>query len=352
MIYTDKPVENWPEDGLELVKQCPVCGSEKRILLYNGLTDQIFRIATGLWVLYHCISCGSAYLDPRPNQATIGLAYRSYYTHDGQDHPLIRRIGGLRTLLHDWLNGYMNARYGLKRQPSCALGQWMIPLLPPLQAAADAECRHLPRPPVGGGALLDVGCGNGRFLILAQEMGWNVEGIDFDSQAVETARQRGLAVQLGGVEGLSNEQEKYDVITLSHVIEHIPDPLNLLRDIYRLLKLGGRLWLETPNIISLGHARFGANWRGLEPPRHLVLFTPDSLCQALKQVGFEMIKECWRGMVSFTVFAASEAITRKEDVSRASRGGKPSISDLMAEAQEMLIPARREFLTFVVWKRK
>lgn len=351
-MYTDELAKNWPEGGLELVQQCPICGSEQRTLLYDGLTDRVFRTAPGRWTLYQCISCGSAYLDPRPNQATIGLAYGSYYTHEGQDHPTIRRIGPLRTLLHDWLNGYMNARYGLKRQPASALGRWMIPLFPPLRAAADTECRHLPRPPAGSGALLDVGCGNGRFLMLAQEIGWNAEGIDLDSKAVETARQRGLAVCQGGIEILSEEQEKYDVITLSHVIEHVPDPLNLLRSIYRLLKPGGSLWLETPNLASLGHQRFRENWRDLDPPRHLVLFTSDSLHQALGKVGFEIIEQYWRGMVLYAIFAASEAITRKDNVSYATRGGKPPISDLIAEAKEMLIPNQREFLTFQICKKK
>ncbi|MBK8750222.1 MAG: class I SAM-dependent methyltransferase [Candidatus Competibacteraceae bacterium] len=328
-MHTNELVENWPESGLESVKQCPVCGSEQRTLLYDGLTDRVFRTAPGHWTLYQCTSCGSAYLDPRPNQATVGLAYGSYYTHDGQDHPTIRRIGRLRTMLHDWLNGYMNVCYGLKRQPASALGRWMIPLLPPLQAAADTECRHLPRPLVGGGALLDVGCGNGGFLMLAQEMGWSAEGIDLDSKAVATARQRGLVVRQGGIEILSDEQEKYDVITLSHVIEHVHDPLDLLRNIYRLLKPGGSLWLETPNLASLGHKRFGENWRDLDAPRHLVLFTPDSLRQALKQVGFEIINQYWRGMVLYGIFAASEAITKKEDVSKASRGGRPPLSDIL-----------------------
>ncbi len=350
-MHTEERVENWPEGGLESVKQCPVCGNEQRALLYEGLTDQVFRTAPGRWTLHQCASCGSAYLDPRPNQATIGLAYGSYYTHDGQDHPTIRRIGPLRTLLHDWLNGYINACYGLNRQPASTLGRWMIPLFPPIRAAADTECQHLTRPPAGGGALLDIGCGNGRFLMLAQEMGWNAEGIDFDSKAVETALERGLVVRQGGIEILSKEQEKYDVITLSHVIEHVPDPLNLLRSIYRLLKPGGSLWLETPNLASLGHQRFRENWRGLEPPRHLVLFTSDSLRLALRQAGFEMIKQHWRGMVLYAIFAASESITRKEDISRATRGGKPYLSDIIAEIKEMLFPIQREFLTFQVWKK-
>lgn len=350
-MRVEEKFEDWPEGGLEMVAGCPLCGSENRTLLYEYLTDRLFKTAPGHWSLYQCLTCGSAFLDPRPTQTTIGLAYGSYYTHGEQDHPTIRRLGALRTLLHDWLNGYVNTRYGLKRQPASSLGAWLISLLPSLQAAADSECRHLPRPPTDGGALLDVGCGNGRFLKLATEMGWNAEGIDFDSKAVETACQRGLTVHHGGIEILSGESVKYDVITLSHVIEHVHDPLGLLRNLYRLLKPGGMLWLETPNLASLGHTRFGSNWRGLEPPRHLMLFTPGSLRQALYQTGFFKIKQCWRGMVLYEVFAASEALSKKGEALGASRNGKPPISDIFAEVKEMFIPAQREFLTFQAWKR-
>lgn len=348
----ETPIEDWPKDGIERVKNCLVCGSEERTLLYEDLTDQVFKTAPGRWTLYKCEFCGSAYLDPRPNQATIGLAYGCYYTHEGQDHPIIRRIGHVRTVLHDWLNGYMNVRYGLKRQPASLLGAWIIPMIPPLQAAADAECRHSPRPPKNGGSLLDIGCGNGRFLMLAREMGWNAEGIDLDFKAVETACQRGLTVRQGGINLLSAEKEKYDFITLSHVIEHVHQPIDLLRNIYRLLKPGGILWLETPNLNSLGHTRFSASWRDLDPPRHLTLFTPDSMYHALHQTAFERIQQHWRGMILYTIFSASEAISRREKSFKASYKGKPPYFALKAEFKEMLFPRYREFLTFKAWKSK
>jgi len=340
----------WPPEDLEKVPRCPVCGSADRALLHGELTDRVFRVAPGKWSLYRCLMCRSAWLDPRPTPQSLGLAYASYYTHDVGDHPIVRRLGPLRTLLHDALNGYMNSRYGLSREPALSLGRWLIPLFPSLRAAADADCRHMPRPPNGGGLLLDVGCGNGRFLKLASEMGWGVEGIDLDPIAAETAQTRGFSVRCGTIDVLDDASERYDVITLSHVIEHVYDPLGLLRDLYRLLKPGGRLWLETPNLDSLGHARFGPAWRDLDPPRHLVLFNPESLARLIQLAGFNKTRKRWHGLVVYSVFAESEAIKENRDTLSASRNGRPPVGDLLAECMEAIDPRKQEFITVVACK--
>lgn len=338
-------VQKWPESGCESVANCPVCGCTERTILHAGLTDRIFRAAPGSWCLHCCRGCGAAFLDPRPDRATIGLAYSTYYTHCVNNAPIVRRVGTVRALLHDWLNDYLNTRYGLSRLPARKGGRLLIPLMPMLRGAADADCRHLGLPPLNGGDLLDVGCGNGRFLLLAREMGWRAEGIDFDEQAVCVARAKGLNVRHGGIELLDGVRDRYDVITLSHVIEHVHDPVDLLVRIHRLLKPGGYLWLETPNLQSLGYRKYGRNWRGLEPPRHLVLFTPESLRLALQKAGFSKISTQFRGLVLYSIFAASEAIASNGEVLTASRAGRPKVSDLLAELYEWIVPRRREFLT-------
>src|SRR5690349_11892335 len=72
---------SWPEDGLEQLGHCPVCGSSARELVHCGLRDRVSFSAPGQWNLFRCAVCGSGYLDPRPNAETIGLAYANYYTH-------------------------------------------------------------------------------------------------------------------------------------------------------------------------------------------------------------------------------------------------------------------------------
>jgi SAM-dependent methyltransferase len=79
-------------------------------------------------------------------------------------------------------------------------------------------------------------------------------------------------------------EHTFDAVTLSHVIEHVPDPLGLLVEVRRILKPGARIVLTTPNSRSLGHQKFREFWFGLDPPRHLQIFTPASLQELARRV--------------------------------------------------------------------
>ena len=342
-------VKPWPKEDLESVAGCPVCGGSARSLQHANLSDSVSGVAPGNWGLYRCAGCASGYLDPRPTRSSIGRAYIGYYTHEVEDQPIVRRKGRFRRVLHDLINGYMNHRYAVKRSPALAAGRWLIPWMAPLRSAADCECRHLPHLPDRGGHLLDVGCGNGGFLILAQEAGWQVKGVDFDTDAVSAAKSRDLDVQLGGIDLLNDQREAFDVITLSHVIEHVHEPNALLQAAYRLLKEGGQLWLETPNIESLGHIRFGRFWRGLESPRHLVLFSRTGIVNALADAGFRDIRFQKHGVIAATICVAS---TRIKDAESGSRSMKlmTVLQGILLEGREILQGKKSEYLTLVASK--
>jgi 2-polyprenyl-3-methyl-5-hydroxy-6-metoxy-1,4-benzoquinol methylase len=194
-------------------------------------------------------------------------------------------LQGLKYLQRVIANGYRNWRFNARLSPSNWLGVPLVFLLPLERAAIEHEFRHLPRT-IKGGRLLDIGFGDGAFMDKAQAIGWEVTGIDPDPRVVDNALKRGLDVYQGDLEILAGEKNVFDVITMSHVIEHVHKPMVVLEACHRLLKPGGRLWLETPNINSLGRSRFKQNWRGLETPRHLVIFNGQSLCSALDRVGF------------------------------------------------------------------
>jgi 2-polyprenyl-3-methyl-5-hydroxy-6-metoxy-1,4-benzoquinol methylase len=157
--------------------------------------------------------------------------------------------------------------------------------LPRLTSVLDAQYRFLPKP-FDGQCLLDVGCGNGDFLVNAKEVGWIALGIEPDVEAAKTAKKRDCDVIIGDIDCLERCSNKYDVITISHVIEHVHEPRNFLKSVKRLLKEGGLVYIDTPNISSYGAKTFKKNWRGIEAPRHLVLFNHSSLEHLLKECGF------------------------------------------------------------------
>jgi len=341
--------EDWPADGLESVPNCPVCGSGERELLYEGLTDRVFFCAPGEWTLHRCQSCSSAYLDPRPTPETIGLAYRQYFTHE--QNPGYGPLGLKGKLQRALANGYRNWRFGTRDTPSNPLGILLAALSPKHRAMLDAGMRHLPKPKPGQ-RLLDVGCGNGTFLLRARSAGWEVVGVDFDAKAVEVGRGQGLDVRLGGVDTLDPATEQFDVITLSHVIEHVHHPAEVLRACHRLLTLGGEIWIDTPNLDSEGHLRYGRNWRGLEPPRHLVLFTLDSLRGMLAMLEFgEAEIQAYRPLCAH-LFRTSSAVAQGIDPYSASCSKMKLSSNLkISEQIARRDPARREFVTLKAWKR-
>lgn len=278
----------WPDSELEQVKTCPVCGSGDRSLLHDDLVDNVFFVAPGRWTLFSCECCRGAYLDPRPTEASIGKAYAAYYTHESTDSSQVafEDLGWLRRIRRRLANGYQNSQFGTQCKPESSWGKCAAFLFPKWRSEVEANFRFLPKP-MPGQRLLDIGCGNGAFLQIAKSAGWNVSGLELDERAA--AIQRGFDVRIGTIGLFAEESECFDAITLSHVIEHVHDPIKLIRDIYRLLKPNGVVYIQTPNIESDGARIFGRHWRGLEPPRHLFLFNLLGLTQALSKGGFGKI---------------------------------------------------------------
>ncbi len=300
-------LKEWPVDELEYIKLCPVCHCKQRKMIHDDLMDNIFNSAPGKWVLYECEECRSAYISPRPDRDSIHKAYNDYYTHSdskqSDDYEQLTLVAKIKRIL---ANGYRNWRYGGQAQPSNKLGVIVMYMFPWLRHEIDQLHRHLPKLNKNRNRILDVGFGNGSFLERVNSIGWKTIGVDFDKEVVASAKKRGLDVHLGGIDVLKEKESYFDVITLSHVIEHLYDPIETLKACYKLLKPGGMIWLETPNILSYGHEVYGKNWRGLETPRHLILFNYNSLKHALDKAGFEKVSVKKRPSAINSMFNQSE----------------------------------------------
>jgi 2-polyprenyl-3-methyl-5-hydroxy-6-metoxy-1,4-benzoquinol methylase len=252
-------------------------------LLHCGLRDRLAGCAPGEWNLYRCATCGTGYLDPRPNLATIALAYSCYFNY-GSGSNVGRPRSAWRQHRQAQRNAYLNTQYGYQIAPATARSpRWLSQTR---RQRFDDYVAYLHYP--GKGArLLDVGCSTGGFLRQMHEAGWEVCGVEPDPKAAAEAAAGGLDVRVGMLETVSLPESHFDAVTLHHVIEHLHDPVGTLRLCRRVLKPGGTISIATPNLEAGGHRRFGSDWFPLEPPRHLVLFTPASLTRALELADFE-----------------------------------------------------------------
>jgi 2-polyprenyl-3-methyl-5-hydroxy-6-metoxy-1,4-benzoquinol methylase len=269
---------------------CYLCGATGEPL-YENLKDRLYG-TPGTWNLKRCPEpgCGLLWLDPMPAEEDIHKAYKDYFTHI--------EVNGVK---RSWLKpayghvkrGYWARKYGYGKDSIGRLQKlWgvVMQLAPGLRAELDFSVMYLPCR--RNGQLLDVGCGSGQALQFMAELGWQVHGVDFDPKAVEIARRKGLEVRLGSLEDQAYPSDSFDAITMSHIIEHVHDPLSLLSECRRILKPGGHLVIVTPNSKSWGHQRFGANWMHLDPPRHLHIFNEQSLRGLAAAAGFQIVSLC------------------------------------------------------------
>jgi len=291
-------------------KSCPLCGSEG-ILLYQGLRDRLFN-APGKWSLRKCPNpeCGLLWLDPMPLEEEIGKFYKGYYTHQFSRATDIPDTWP-RRVYRIVKEGYLAYKYGYKSTLRSAWEEFLgmfVYLHPGRRADLDFSVMYLPVQP--NGHLLDVGCGSGRLLKRMQELGWITEGVDFDPVAVGNARNEGLRVRLGALEKQQYPENYFDVITMSHLIEHVHNPLQLLRECRRILKPAGSLIVVTPNGKSWGYKLFKDAWLHLDPPRHLHIFTTLSLHNLVQRADFKKVKIQTTVRDANGLFIASRSIHR------------------------------------------
>lgn len=254
----------------------PTCG-EPAPVTHGGLQDRFYAVP-GQWDLQRCgqAGCETAWLDPCPVAEDFPKLYATYYTGGsrGTADPA-GRVGA-------WLSGFILPAETDDGLPATTAGLGAGRLLSrvgPLRESALGTVLWLRA--ADRGRLLDVGCGSGVFLRTMADLGWSVTGVEPDPAAGGVARARGLRVVTGTIESARLPAGTFDIVTMSHVLEHVTDPLGTLRECGRVLAPGGRLIAVTPNARSHGARTFGAAWMGWDPPRHLVVFSPDSLRNTL-----------------------------------------------------------------------
>ncbi|MFI5166675.1 MAG: class I SAM-dependent methyltransferase [Thermoanaerobaculales bacterium] len=263
--------------------RCLLCGSGAEPL-YEGMRDRVYG-TPGEWRMVRCPNpaCGLVFLAPPPTGDELARAYAGYYTRevDPKSIETPARRGRLRSGAH-------RLHLGVLRGLGAEAKKRRI------------ELSYLDR--VSPGRVLDVGCGSGSRLAELRRLGWEVVGQEIDEKAAEIARTtHRLDVRIGPLASLRLRDSQFDAVVMHHVIEHVSAPTELLAECWRLVKPTGHLVCVTPNVEGLGHWLFRHRWRGLEPPRHQVLFCIRTLGVVATRAGIDRCRVWTSAANSLTV---------------------------------------------------
>lgn len=151
----------------------------------------------------------------------------------------------------------------------------------------------------GANRLLEVGFGAGSFLQAAARGAWDVEGVEISKTACDHSRAAGFKTFCGELSQARYPDGTFDVVIASELLEHVPDPSSILREVARIVRPGGLFWATTPNAKGLSARLLGLEWSVLSPPEHLHLFSRSGLKGLLLDVGFRRVEINTEGVNPF-----------------------------------------------------
>jgi len=234
------------------LKICPLCTCSQS-QLYQRIT--VTRgPAAGSYELRRCEACELIFVDPRLDDAILARLYDEDF--------------------------YFSTGWVLKGISELVIRQ--------IQRTRQRRVQRFVR----SGSLLDIGSGDGQFVHHMANEGWRATGLDFSPAAQTLAEARGGRGRFlcGSIFDHEFVPESIDLVTLWQVLEHIGEPREFLERTHALMRPGGVFVAAVPNIEGWSARLAGARWWGLDVPRHLVHFSPRTLCHALEHAGFTVIK--------------------------------------------------------------
>ncbi len=218
--------------------RCPLCETERTDLVFKR-RDLAYLVSEENFHVVRCRGCGLVYVNPRPREKEI----QRYYT---------------------------NEFYQVDADPAQLL----------LEKERELSLKYRYVEELKPGRLLDIGCQKGEFMFFMQQKGWDVHGVESSSAPPNLF---GLDIRYCNLESASFGARTFDLVTLWAVLEHVYGPREMLCEVNRLLKPGGKIVLLVTNFNSLP----GRFMRHDDIPRHTTLFTERTIKRMLRMAGFE-----------------------------------------------------------------
>lgn len=234
------------------VHKCPLCDSNKwkehiRVRDWRG-SEEVFE-------LHECQQCGLIVTSPRPADEDLGGYYppSAYVSHTNKPKGIFDKV-------------YFEVQKRNLADKHKKIGRFL-----------------------SKGDLLDYGCGAGAFLEFMRERNWTVTGVELDSSAASIASER-IGKKVFSPASFQATSNSFDLITLWHVLEHLPNLPERLREFHQWLKPEAYLFLALPNHRSSDARNYGKDWAAWDVPIHLWHFNRDSIGQLAERFGFEWVE--------------------------------------------------------------
>lgn len=250
------------------IQKCPVC---KGSSFSNHSTVNDHMVSKEDFTIVQCNDCGFLATSPRPADDQLGKYYESedYISHSNTKTSLFSKV-------------YQMVRNKAVRDKR----RWV-------EAFSNK------------GSILDMGCGTGHFLNECQSKGWEIEGVEVSEVARANAKSEHNIDPVSSLEEVEGV-ERFDAITLWHVLEHLPDVEKKLSRFNELLKENGMLFIAVPNHESLDAKHYGVHWAAWDVPIHLWHFSKTSMKRLVEQNGFQLAEIKNMPFDSFYVSLLSE----------------------------------------------